>query len=239
MGMGGNGVTQSALFNPSLITYYDRKVIHTEYMNRYGLKELATVRVGFIYPNRLLTTGVDIVSFGYDKYRESMIRMSVGKQLSERWRVGVSIQYWMVQTELTEEVPQQLATDIGAVYSPVDKLLIGVLITDFPSVSLSSEKTENKYFTGYSVQIGFQWEVINNLLIVGQAASNRETTLTGSAGVAYSPFDRFQIRAGITGIPFLPALGVGYRFSRFTIDAAAQLHPLLGVSTGLGLSYTF
>ena len=58
--MGGNGVTQSVLFNPALVALYTDKVLHLEYFNRYGVKELGTVGIGFVYPNPLLSAGVDI-----------------------------------------------------------------------------------------------------------------------------------------------------------------------------------
>ena len=239
LGMGGNGVTQSVLFNPALITLCTGKTVYTDYFNRYGLKELGTFHIGYHHSNGWLPVGVDISSFGYDKYRESMFRLSVGKQLSEKWHAGVSIQYRMLQTELFEEVPKELSADVGLLFAPVDKLFIGLLIMNFPSVSLHSEDTRIEYFPGYSVQVGFQYNVINNLLIAGTAESNKDKTITGSAGIEYVPFDRFRIRAGIRLSPLLPTMGVGYSFFRFTVDAAAIYHPVLGVSTGLGLKYTF
>ena len=72
VGMGGNVATQSILFNPALIVDKEKKSIHLEYFNRYGVKELGTVGIGFVYPNPLLSAGVDISSFGYDQYRETL-----------------------------------------------------------------------------------------------------------------------------------------------------------------------
>ena len=46
LGMGGNGVTQSVLFNPALVALHTDKVLHLEYFNRYGVKELGTVAGG-------------------------------------------------------------------------------------------------------------------------------------------------------------------------------------------------
>ena len=74
LGMGGNGVTQSVLFNPALVALHTNKVLHLEYFNRYGVKELGTVGIGFVYPNPLLSAGVDI-SCG-KKYRSSFPQMS-------------------------------------------------------------------------------------------------------------------------------------------------------------------
>lgn len=239
LGMGGNGVTQSVLFNPALVALHTDKVLHFEYFNRYGVKELGTMGVGFVYPNSLLSAGVDISSFGYDQYRETLFRLSVGKRLNDRWKIGIGFQYKMLQTELYEEVSKQLSTDIGILFAPVDKLLIGMLIMDFPSVAIHKYATEIKCFAGYSVQIGFQWEVINSLLIVGTFESNKEHIWTGNAGIEYVPFGNFRIRAGVQTTPLLPTLGIGYRLAGFTIDVATVYHPVLGASTGLGLSYSF
>lgn len=239
IGMGECGVTQSFLFNPALISHVRYKSIDINYFNRYGLKELGTINLSFSYPNNYLPIGVTISSFGYDQYRESMFRLFLGKSLNEKWSIGVSIQYSIIQTERMEEYPQYLSTDVGIVYSPVEKLLIGMLIMDFPSVAIKKENIETESFIGYSLQIGFQWEVINNLLIVGNAETNKYTTLTGSAGLEYKLYKHFYVRAGMKATPLLPTMGVGYGFSGFTIDVATVYHTVLGVSTGIGLRYSF
>lgn len=239
LGMGRNGVTQSFLFNPALVVSYTGKVFCIDYFNRYGMKELGTAGIRFVYPNPGLSTGINISSFGYDEYRKTLFRLSVGKQLNEHWQIGVSFQYVILQTKLLETVPQQLSTDLGVLFIPVDKLLIGVLIMNFPSISIYKQSTDIKKLSPYSVQIGFQWEVINRLFIVGTGESNEETTLTGSVGMEYMPFDRFRIRSGLQFKPLQPALGIGYRLSRFNVDVAAVYHAVLGTSIGIGLCYSF
>ena len=114
-----------------------------------------------------------------------------------------------------------------------------MLIMNFPSVAIHKHTAGIKCFTGYSVQIGFQWEIINSLLIAGTIESNKAHTWTGNAGIEYAPFRNFRIRAGVQATPLLPALGIGYRLAGITIDVATVYHPVLGASTGLGLSYSF
>lgn len=239
LGMGGNGVTQSVLFNPALVTLHTDKMLYINYLNRYGVKELGTMGMEFVYPNPWLSAAVDISSFGYDRYRETLFRVSVGKRLNDRWKMGIGFQYQMLQTELWEAVPKRLSTDVGLLFTPVDKLLIGMLIMNFPSVSIYKHTIETNCFTGYSVQIGFQWEIINSLLIVGTVETNQAHTWAGNAGIEYVPFRNFRVRAGVQTVPLLPTLGIGYRLARFTIDVATVYHPVLGVSSGLGLSYSF
>lgn len=239
VGMGECGITQSFLFNPALIGRESSKSLDINYFNRYGLKELGVMNLLFSYPATFLPIGVNISSFGYDRYRESMFRIFLGKSLNEKWNIGISIQYSIIQTELTEEYPQYLSTDIGIIYSPVEKLLIGMLIMDLPSVAIKKEDIDTNYFMSYSIQIGFQWEVINSLLIVGNLETNKQTTLTGCTGLEYQLYKQFYVRAGIKATPLLPTIGVGYRFSCFSVDVATVYHPVLGISTGIGLKYSF
>lgn len=239
LGMGECGVTQSFLFNPAVINRLDDKSIDINYFNRYGLKELGTVGMALAYPNKLLSLGVDISSFGYDQYRESRFRLSFGKQLNKRWSLGLGIHYSMLQTALTDRQPQYLSTDIGILFSPVEKLLIGMLIMDYPSVPIKKAEIDIEDFTGYSLQIGFQWEVINSMLIVAHVETNKRTVLTGSAGVEYRLYNHFYVRAGVKATPLFPTFGVGYNFLCFTADVAALYHPVLGISTGIGLKYSF
>ncbi len=239
VGMGGNVATQSVLFNPALIVHKEEKSIHLAYFNRYLLKELGTMSGSFYYPNELLSAGVDISVFGFDQYREMMVRVLGGKRLGDKWTLGLGIHYSFLQSELLENTKSRLSTDIGITFSPMDKLLVGMLIMNLPSVSIGEKEIEVDDFNYYLIQVSFQWEIINNLLITGSAGTERENRLVGNLGLEYTAFDSFFIRAGIQTAPFLPSLGIGYNFSRFTVDVASIYHPILGMSTGVGLSFSF
>ncbi len=237
MGMGLCGVVNTSLFNPALVSMESHKSIGINYFNYYGLKELGTVGMEFSYPNDFLSAGINIFSFGYDKYRRSMFRLFLGKMLGERWSVGISLQYTLLQTELTDKNPQYISTDVGVMFVPVEKLSIGMLIQDCPSVGLIKNNTDIEPIVCYSLQVGFQWEVINNLLIAGNAETDKQTVVSGRFGMEYQLMDGFYVRMGIKATPLLPTLGVGYRLSDFVIDVAAQYHQVLGVSMGVGLKY--
>ncbi|MDR1879453.1 MAG: hypothetical protein LBQ78_00785 [Tannerellaceae bacterium] len=238
LGMGGSGVVQSALFNPALVALSEDKLIRMGYFNRYNLRELGTVSGSFYFPNDLLSAGMNISSFGYDAYRESLFRLFAGKRLGERWALGVGIQYALLQTELFEEAPSRLSADMGLTFSPVDNLLTGLLIMNVPSVKLGGKDIDVKDFSFYYIQVGFQWEFINNLFISGHLGNDGERALSGGLGMEYVPFERFSLRAGVAGEPFLPSFGAGYGFRHFGVDVSVVYHPVLGASTGFGLSYT-
>lgn len=239
MAMGGNMVTQSSLFNPSLVALQANKTIHFQYFNRYQLKELGTITGYFLYPNPVLPVGFYFSSFGYEAYRQTLFRFSTGKQLAERWYVGIAFQYILLQTELFEETPAMLSADIGCLYQPFDNLLIGLFIMNWPHVRMKDKEVDTKFFTNHFMQIGLEWEVINNLLIMVSGGMRKEASFALNVGLEYTVFDSFHLRCGVAGEPFYPTFGIGYDFSSFSLDLAAISHPVLGMSTGVGLSFYF
>ena len=239
LGMGGIGTAHSALFNPALLAVRTKSELRLDYYNRYALKELATASGGLCFRNNILPLGLHIASFGYDAYRESMFRFSAGKLLNEQLALGISLQYALLQSELFETSASRLAADIGASWQVVDNWLITASVINFPSKIISSENIDSERIAAWSIEIGTNWQVINNLLITGGAMRNSETPLGVAFGIEYQPFTDFQLRAGVRSAPFRPSLGIGYHFSMITADVVMIYHPILGISTGLGLSYSF
>lgn len=238
LGMGTNGVTQSVLFNPALISLSAKKELSTSYYNRYAMKELGTVSASFLYPNKILDTNISVSSYGYDAYRESMFLVSVSKMLGKRFTLGMAVTYRFLQTEVMDESPAQLAVDLGITYRPVKDLLLGVSMLNYPSVTLNKNEEMNT-ISDYSLHAGFAWQFLSQLVLTGEVINTKETAITGNLGIEYEPITNFRIRAGMSVAPLIPGMGVGYSFSFFTVDAAVTYHQLLGVSTGIGLKTTF
>jgi hypothetical protein len=237
--MGGLGTAHSVLFNPALLAVSTKSELRIDYYNRYSLKELATISGGVSFRNDVLPLGLHIASFGYDAYRESMFRFSAGKLLNENLALGISLQYALLQSELFETSASRLSTDLGASWQVVDNWLITASVINFPSKILSSENIDSERIAAWAAELGLNWQIFDNLLITGGARRNAETPVGGVFGMEYQPFTDFQLRAGVCSGPFRPSLGIGYRFSMITADVVMIYHPILGISMGLGLSYSF
>ena len=239
LSIGGNGVTEVPLFNPAILGIKSQSKLYAGYYNRYSISELATVNGGFYYVNDIIPTGIDITSFGYDEYRESLFRLSMGKQIARQWSVGIAIQYALLQSELFEENSGVVSADIGLTYRPVENVLTGLSILHFPSAKIGDKNIDNSHIAPYSIQLGFNWEITNTMLIIGSISNCKEDPVCGSFGMEYMPLDDFKIRAGIKSSPLMPSLGVGYRIAGIDIDTGMIYHSVLGISIGLGLSFSF
>lgn len=239
LGMGGNEATSSALYNPSLLALYERPAFRINYFNRYALKELGALNAGFYLPGERLPLGVDVSSFGYDAYRESMFRLLAARRLNSRWALGISLQYAFLQTELFEEQPAQLSADLGLTYAPSENLLASLLILNFPSASFGNEAAGKKEFMYYLIQLGFRWRFIDDLFLSAALQTGEAGARGGSMGLEYLVSGGFSIRAGVKGAPAAPSFGFGYRLGDFGMDLAAVYHLSLGTSMGAGLSFSF
>lgn len=239
LAMGENGVTQSVFYNPALLSLKSTKEIYLSYYNRYLIKELGILNSTFCLPSSFISTGIHLSSFGYEAYRENMIRFLTSKQLHHRWILGISFQYSFLQTEIPEERSSYLATDIGIVYTVTDNLLIGVSVINSPSFPISKKHFTIREFTEYRIETGLQYRFINQVLIAGTISSTPTCSVAGSFGLEYMLPERFRVYAGIKTNPLLPSFGCGYTLLDFAVDVAVLFHPVLGVSTGVGLSYSF
>ena len=236
--LGGNGVTQTVIFNPSLVSLLNGKNIRINSFCLYGIKELNHLSADFSYFNETLPFNGYISSFGYDEYRENTFRLSVAKNLLQRWYLGISIQYCFLQTELLTDRLSYLSTDLGITFLPVDKLLIGLVFMNVPSFYVRNDLSDLEYFSNYSVQIGFQWIFINNVLIMSSLEKNKNSFLY-HVGLEYIIDDKFFVRSGFQTKPLCPSMGVGYSIYSFVFDVVAVYHPVLGISSGIGLSFSF
>jgi len=239
LGMGGIGTAHSVLFNPALLAIRTTSELRIDYYNRYSIKELATISGGVSFLNDVLPVGLHVASFGYDAYRESMFRFSAGKLLNANLALGISVQYALLQSELFETTASRLSTDIGIAYHVADSWSVTASIINFPSISINSEEIDSERISSWMGEIGINLHVVDNLIITGGVMRDKETPLGVAFGMEYQPFSDFHLRAGLKSKPFRPSIGIGYSFSKITADVVMIYHPILGVSTGLGLSYSF
>lgn len=239
LGLGASWAVYSLMYNPSLTAFYAHRQVRADYFDPYGMKELGTLSAGLSMPNRILPFGVQIASFGYEKYRESMFRISVAKRLSGIWSLGASVQYALLQSELFEESGGRLSADLGVTLRPADTWLFGLSVIHFPAVSVGSDEVNDVHMTPLMIVSGVRYVLEEDFELSVGAAYRKEEPFLLSVGMEYTPFTDFQLRAGVKSAPFSPSLGVSYSFIGMTLDTVLYYHPVLGTSLGIGFSYSF
>lgn len=188
--LGGNGVIQSVLFNPAVLSLTGKRELSTSYYNRFLMKGMGTASVSFQYPNRVLDAGLAFSSFGNKTYRESLLTLSVSKRLNTRFTAGLLLDYRFLSSLFINETPSWIGVGLGITYKPSNKVSTGFSIINLPLVAINNPmkvSTNNQY----SVRGGIAWQFISSLLLTAEVENNKEFPVTGSLGVEYKPIDFF------------------------------------------------
>jgi hypothetical protein len=89
------------------------------------------------------------------------------------------------------------------------------------------------FFTGLNYQL---FSSCNALLEVG---SDFQGEFRLSAGVEYEIAEQFTVRGGFRSSPQTPSIGFAYCRNYWKGDVGFLLHPVLGLSSAIGVNYFF
>jgi hypothetical protein len=238
MRVGGNGVMLSSAVNPALTAEEERRGAAVSAFDRYGVSGLATLTAAVMLPNERLPVAIHLATFGYDAWREWMLRGAVGRRLSERLSLGAAVQYVALQADLFDERAASLSADVGLRFAPNERCALGLTLMNVPRAAIG-ERTSTGSSSDWAVQAGGEWNLTNDLRLLASVGKGRRSPWGGNVGAEYVAAENLRIGAGISAAPLLPAIGVGYDGRRFAVDVAATVHPVLGTSWGLALAVHF
>ncbi|MDR2791914.1 MAG: hypothetical protein LBB27_04200 [Tannerellaceae bacterium] len=235
MRLGGGGVMLSSAVNPALVAEEEQPKVFLSLIDRYSVSGLATLSAALTLPNSHLPTAIHLATFGYDAYREWMLRTAVARRLNERISLGVALQYVTLQTELFDERSTSLSADVGLFFTPNERFALGLTLMNTPRITFG-ERIATGSSSGWAVQAGGTWNITDDVRLLTGIGKGRRTPWEGNAGIEYSVAEGFHIGAGIAALPLLPAIGAGFEGRRFAIDVAATTHPVLGMSWGVAIT---
>ena len=230
--MGNTGIASGTLDNPSAISFADRPFVIFGYENRFNISELAEYSAGFAFPNTVLDGSTSLYRFGYEHYSENFLHVACSKKLFSRFSMGVSLNYFFVQTSEEADNQWKLTADIGLLWKIRDDLTCGVGLSNFLlTKSNASYPFQRKFRIGFSYFIAPTFE-----LCLEYDKMDKESPFY-KIGADYQIIENLFLRTGFFGKPFIPTAGLGYRMKKWRFDLAADNHPYLGLSTSIGFIY--
>lgn len=235
--LGYASVSLQSIDNPSANSFFNKSSISVHYQNPFAVKELTTVAAHLFIANRFLDAAVVVSHFGFEKYNENQVALQVSKRLSSQISVGVRVRYLSLLMAETENRKSVISSDIGFIYSPIRKLVIGFSADNIVSTPYSTARGE--YKSSPILRIGANYSVTKELILVGELMSDSKSETVGKAGIEYLPVDQFALRIGAKSSPFCPTFGAGYSPSHFSFDVASLYHAVLGFHTQFSMKYSF
>jgi hypothetical protein len=204
------------------------------YENRFLLKETSYKAGAFVLPTKTGAFGVSIASFGFTEFMETRAGLSYGLKFSERFAVGVQMNY--LRTSLTQEFGSKNSVTgaVGLIGKLNDEITIGAHVYN-PNRSKLAEYDNERIPT--VMKLGMDYRFSEKLMIVVETEKDIDFDAIVKFGVEYQFMDILYVRGGISNNPTSSAFGFGLIMKNFILEASSSFHQTLGMTPGISLIY--
>ena len=219
--------------NQAALGYLEKPAAAMYYENRLNVKALALQAGVFALPVKSTVIAVNYRYFGFSKYNEFKFGLAVGKRLSEKFAMGVQMDYF--QTYFADDYGTfgVLSGEIGLLYEPVENLTVGAHLFN---VSQSKQKANYNERIPTIMRFGAGYNIQNKAIVSVETEKDLRMDAVFKAGLEYSPAEDLFLRFGVSnGNIYQYAFGVGYGWKYFTIDVAFSHHKFFGYSPHISL----
>ncbi len=178
------------------------------------------------------SVALDLSHNGTDAYAEQSFRLNYARRLGAKFALGGSAD--LMRVAAPDYGSANAATfSIGVLAEPVKNLWLGARLRNPLQVKLGEDILPTV------VQVGLAWRSSPALLWVLDTEKDLERDVQIRAGLEYRPIQQLVLRAGVRSAPGRMSFGAGFFLKNgLSINAAAEWHPVLGVTPAAGISFT-
>lgn len=239
LGMAGTSAclsgVESVQGNQAGLASLQSKQASISYLNRFCTKELSTKSCAFALPTSHGTLGLGISWFGFKLFSQQKFNLAYAKSFGENFSMGISLDY--LATVIPEyENQNSFLAEFGISAKPFPKIILGAHLFN-PTGSRLAKYGREKIPT--LIQMGVAYIYSEKILLLAEVEKDIEKKTGIKTGIEYSPIKELYLRIGYSTQPSAISFGVGLLLKEFNIAIASSYHPLLGISSQLGLTYSF
>jgi hypothetical protein len=199
---------------------------------RFLLRELASYQVAVAQPVADGAFGLQLAYTGSADYNTSKIGIAYGQPLSNRVTMGVQFNYWnqhirgygrAAQVTIEGGLLVRLSEAFGAGFQVCNP--VGVVL----------QKWDQKQPTVYTIGVAYQ--PAPQVAITAELVKVAALPLAVQAGIEYRFAQKLWAMAGINSSTAAFFIAAGFELTNFRIILSGAVHPQLGLTPGLLLSY--
>ena len=175
---------------------------------------------------------ISLSAFGFALYREFSVALAAARELNERIVLGVNLNFYSLKIDGYGS-GQAAGVDIGALVHIAQDVSYGVALRNVnrPSFGDGDESLPQSMAMGISVC------PLPAARVAVSAQKDNRYPFELSVGVEYCIEDLLTLRLGASHEPSTIAVGIGIRTSLLRMDYAYTLHPDLGGTHCVSLSF--
>jgi hypothetical protein len=227
----------TAFHNPAILTTEKTTTVSINYENRFQLKELSTKVVRVAIPTKLVGLGLAISHFGYSQYNEMQAGLGLARSFSTKFSMGVQFNYYSVYLSPAEGSKGNLVAQVGLLTEVLPRFFVGFHAFNPAQTNIKTGITEKRIPSVFS--LGSSYYFTDKLIWVAQLDKEVDYNLQWRTGFEYELIKELALRMGGYGNPFVPSLGASLQINKLQLDVNFERHPVLGINSICGLSYTF
>ncbi len=248
------GARPAGMANAAL-TFTD---IWSSFHNQAGLGHIENITAGAFYENRFLVDGMAFAgfagalplgngaiglnysNFGYSVYNEGKLGLAYGMKLSDRFSVGVQLNYQTTRI-VAEDYGNAGAftAEVGARMEVSEKVTVAAhlfnptraTLIDNGDLAIPDEKIPTV------LRLGAGYQISEEVLFAGEVEKDIDQNALFRGGIEYQPVDILYLRIGASSEPSLFSFGLGVKFDSFQFDLASSYSSVLGHSPQISLTY--
>ncbi len=206
------------------------------YENRFLVKELSLKSAGAVLPVRYGVFGLKVSHFGYEQFNESKFGLAYARKLSERFAVGMQLDY--LHTAIGGDYGSHgaLTFEVGLLARIDDHLSLGAHIYN-PIRAQMADYADERIAAAF--RLGAAYAFDENLTLTAEAEKQSDFDVNLKFGIEYRLIPQLCVRGGIATDPALYSFGFGVLLGNLQIDISSSIHQVLGYSPQVGLIYHF
>jgi hypothetical protein len=200
---------------------------------RYMLEDLSTFQSALAMPTSGGSFGLMLNYLGNKGYNESQAGLAYARSIGDQVDIGVQFNYQQFKTSGYGST-SLVNMEAGLIGQITDRLRAGVHLYNLAERAISRTEGLSLPFI-YSAGMGYD---VSQQLYIGATLEKEENyPVTFCAGVHYSINEKVFARCGISTQNSTFFFGGGVLLNTLRVDATASIHPYLGVTPGLMITF--
>ncbi len=238
MGFTGVSISDfwSVINNQAGMAFNENQALGFYTENRFLLKELNRSTLAYTNPFFTGNIGLNFTYFGYSMYNEKKAGVAYAKKLSERFALGLQLDYFHTTLGDNYGSKSAITFEIGFFYKLNSQLSIGGHVYNPIQANFNDYNIEKIPST---ISFGFSYNISDNILVVVETEKYITLPVNLKIGTEYKINDISFARIGINTNPTLLTFGYGISYNSFIFDFSSNYHQLLGYSPQISVIYQF
>ncbi|MEZ4917514.1 MAG: hypothetical protein R2792_00290 [Saprospiraceae bacterium] len=168
---------------------------------------------------------------GTESYTEQRFSGGYSRKLSDRFMLGADVHFLRLSQQEYGSA-NGVSAGISVLSNPVPTLWLGASVAHPFGLELAGNRLPAR------LRIGAAWAYGSNMLLLAEVDKDLDRRAQVKAGLEYAPVTPVRIRIGMRSEPARPSFGLGFQLKNgIHLDAGADWHSTLGVTSGLTLSW--